>query len=528
MSLTPDRRVVVGSGRQAAICFSVLLVAGLLVPAASASSAHLKAAHLGADAAISGAIFDGTHFYVFRAVWLPQERTAIDRYDPVTDTRVTLNVTIPGNVTAAAWTGSYALVLVRGGYNATSHPCAPRPAWDCWHFVRFTPSTQAIHHYSPAPVALLPRATAFWDGTHAYAVAAHNQSLARIQRFSPGTDTWTSLNHGLPGYRYGGATVWSGAKAYSLGWGMNGGMDMTIYASDAVGGTTQTAPRGQMALLLRSAVWMEGRLYAFGMTYVYVYDPALARMYGDTTSLPASMSSTGSAAVHSGCDAYLFGAVDPATGIQDRIIHYSARDNRTGQCSTFGYNSTSGGSHPGGNSTSANQTDWDRDNIPDAYDNCPSTPNYNQYDHDRDGYGDACDPTPYGHGYGSNSTSGSGASNSTQGNSTAHAHGNSTTHPHGNATHPAANATQPHGNSTAHSRSNGTSSPAPSTSSHPSSTSHPASATNLTSGPPHGNQTSGNSTQPTYTPSLPAPVPVAGLLALGLVVAAQRARRRLD
>ena len=40
------------------------------------------------------------------------------------------------------------------------------------------------------------------------------------------------------------------------------------------------------------------------------------------------------------------------------------------------------------------QPDADGDGVPDAQDNCPSTPNPDQADSDNDGIGDACDPTP--------------------------------------------------------------------------------------------------------------------------------------
>jgi hypothetical protein len=39
-------------------------------------------------------------------------------------------------------------------------------------------------------------------------------------------------------------------------------------------------------------------------------------------------------------------------------------------------------------------SDGDEDGVPDAEDNCPSTPNADQRDTDRDGVGDECDPTP--------------------------------------------------------------------------------------------------------------------------------------
>ncbi|MBI4728403.1 MAG: fibronectin type III domain-containing protein [Acidobacteria bacterium] len=235
-------------------------------------------ARLPSGRAATSAIFDGGDAYIFGGYDGAAHLNQIVRYTPATDTVHVMNATLPAGLsaTSAIWDGDNAYIF-GGSYII-------QPEWGTFYsdlIVRYTPATDTV----TTMAARLPwgrgYTSAIWDGANAYIFGGYDGSnrLNQIVRYIPATDEAAAVAATLPSDRGYTSAIWDGNSAYIFG-GMGSYFESHAYwdqivrytpATGMVATMGGTLPTGRLGT---GAIWDGSNAYIFGGVQTY-YPPFL-------------------------------------------------------------------------------------------------------------------------------------------------------------------------------------------------------------------------------------------------------------
>lgn len=230
--------------------------------------------------------------------------------------------------TSAVWDGTSAYVF-GGGHGGVYADT----------IVRFTPDTNTVTTMTATLPAPLTHASAVWDGTNAFIFGGMADGRSdRILRYTPANDTLTTMAATLPDGMDSMSAVWDGQYAYVFGGYVDGAPYSPLIvrydpAQDSVRVMRGTLPSGRV---LTSAVWDGEHAYVFGgygtlgstreryLDEIVRYTPSTDTVTVMSSTLPTGRATT--SAVWDGTYAYIFGgSTAPYPSLSNQIVRYEPR-----------------------------------------------------------------------------------------------------------------------------------------------------------------------------------------------------------
>jgi hypothetical protein len=310
---------------------ALALLAPSAMPAASADSVTLLPATLPFGRDDPTAVWDGSgNAYVFGGSASGGPTDQIVRFTPASNTVTVMQARLPRAVsgTSAVWDGA-GNAYVFGGKTWVSGVYQ-------LDVFRYTPATDTLTVMGPRFLNQFYDRAAVWDGAgNAYVFGVYHFSYQEIARYTPATNTLTYMSGRLPASMYGVSGVWDGAgNAYLFGGKSNNDSkpyDWILRYTPATDTVTTLPTRLPSARGHASAVWDgAGSAYVFGgeldpasgSTFtreIVRFRPSTGALDVMPALMPYARASMGTAWDGTTATAYLFAG----HGMQDDILAYT-------------------------------------------------------------------------------------------------------------------------------------------------------------------------------------------------------------
>jgi N-acetylneuraminic acid mutarotase len=275
-------------------------------------------------------VWDGSNAYIFGGYDnVSSYLNQVARYDPSTDTLTTMTAAFPTERgwTSAVWDGSNAYIF--GGYNNTASYLN--------QILRYNPATDT----ATLMTADLPTGrfgtSAVWDGSNAYIFGGFywdgsQHFLDEIVRYSPSTNTVTTMSATLPTPREDTSAVWDGSNAYIFGgWDGQNVLDQVVRYDPATDTVTLMDATFPTPNHLMGAVWDGSNVFLFGgansnlfsgaQDGIVRFNPATDTAITMSAKLPTPRFAP--SAVWTGSHAYVFGGGSPDGSYLDQVVRYA-------------------------------------------------------------------------------------------------------------------------------------------------------------------------------------------------------------